>query len=363
MMPPSEAIPCVVSVLGAKGPGAICSAQYNPTNRTFRIPLLSPLKDQVRFTVLGRNIEVPRVLTPRERVSFSLAGFRSAKDVAAAPVKIDYRVSETEFASADRKKIEAASKEPRLLAVLDELKQKRQGLTAIAERVQSVELGTKDNLFTSLKSQSAVFKWQQQPSRFYADIGEVMLCAAFRIGSDGQSWWFHAESTGGKRLEVCPVKEMYEVDALICDPFELTGKKPAQAAKDRSLRYVGPAKRNGIECYALESWNVSTFAGSSRWGELNQWWIDARTGLPMEMVKFHEGGVFRTRYFFDAINTPLKDDVFATPKIEGLPTSAPDALDADYTNRYVVIRDGSDGRMSARWGKQGPKGTSSSGLN
>jgi hypothetical protein len=35
----------------------------------------------------------------------------------------------------------------------------------------------------------------------------------------------------------------------------------------------------------------------------------------------------------------------------------------DYTNRYVVIRDGSDGRMSARWGKQGPKGSSSGGLN
>jgi len=363
MAPPSEAISCVVSVPAMKSPGAICSVEYNSTSHTFRIPLLAPLKDRIRFTLPGRNFEVPAMLTPREKVTFNLAGFRSAKGVAAAPVKLEYRVSETEFASADRKKIAAAAKDPRLLAVLDELKEKRQRLTSVAERVQNLELGIKDNLFNSLKSQSATFRWQQ-PGQFYADIGEIMLsCDAFRIGSDGQSWWFHAEWSNGKKLEACPVKEMHEVDSLFCDPFELGRKASGQAAKDRGLRYTGLGNHNGVECHALDAWNVSTFAGMSRWAELNQWWIDARTALPVEAVKFHEHGCFRTRYLYEAINTPLEASAFAMPKIEGLPASPPEALDSDYTNRYVVIRDGSDGRISARWGKQGPKGSSSGGLN
>jgi hypothetical protein len=83
---------------------------------------------------------------------------------AAAPVKVDYRVSEAEFASADRKKIEAAAKDLRLLAALDSMRQKRQRLTSIAERIQSLDLGMKGNLFTSMKSQSAIFKWQQPVS-------------------------------------------------------------------------------------------------------------------------------------------------------------------------------------------------------
>jgi hypothetical protein len=41
MLPPADAIPCVVSVVSMKSPGAICSVQYNPTNHTFRIPLLA----------------------------------------------------------------------------------------------------------------------------------------------------------------------------------------------------------------------------------------------------------------------------------------------------------------------------------
>jgi hypothetical protein len=41
----------------------------------------------------------------------------------------------------------------------------------------------------------------------------------------------------------------------------------------------------------------------------------------------------------------------------------PEALDADYTQRFVNLCDGSDGRMSVRWGKVGPKARSSSGLN
>lgn len=363
MLPPTEAMPCVVSVVGAKNPGAICSVQYNPTNRTFRIPLLSPLKDRVRFTLAGHTVNVPPMLTPRGRVSFALTGFHSAKGVPAAPVKLDYAVAETELAIGDRKRIEAAAKDPKLLAVLDTFKQKRSRLKSVAERVQQLELGVRSNLFTSLKSQSAVFKWQS-PGQFYGDVSEPILsCNSFRIGSDGQRWWFHAESAGGSTLQVCPTAEMHEVNASFGDPFGLTRLSPAKAAEDRNLNYVGRMDFGDVEHHVLEAWSVENVSGITVWGELTQWWIDPRTALPAQLVQFRDSGLERTRFLYDAVNETLPASDFALPQVEGVSPEKPEALDAEYTNRFVTIRDGSDGRMSGRWGKQGPKGTSSGGLN
>jgi hypothetical protein len=363
MLPPTEARPCVVSVVGAKNPGAICRVEYNPTNRTFRIPLLSPLKDRVRFTLAGHTVNVPPMLTPRGRVSFALTGFQSAKGVPAAPVKLDYAVAETELAVGDRKRIEAAAKDPKLLAVLDALKQKRSELKSVAERVQQLDLEIRSNLFTSLKSQSAVFKWQS-PDRFYGDVSQPMLsCDFFRIGSDGQRWWFHAELANRKTLQICPVADMHEVNALFGDPFGLTRQSPAEAAEERGLNYVGPMNFAGVEHHLIEAWSVENVSGMTVWGELTQWWLDPRTALPAQIVQFRDSGLERTRFLYDAVNETLPASDFAVPQGEGLSPEKPEALDADYTKRFVTIRDGSDGRMSARWGKQGPKGTSSGGLN
>jgi len=73
--------------------------------------------------------------------------------------------------------------------------------------------------------------------------------------------------------------------------------------------------------------------------------------------------VSRTRFLYDAVNKPLPAGDFAVPKLEGLSPTPPEPLDEDYTKRFINLRDGSDGRMSVRWGKEGPRGTSSSGLN
>jgi len=283
--------------------------------------------------------------------------------VPAAPVQLNYSVAETELALADRKRIEAAAKDPVLLGVLEALKAKRGQLQSVAECVQQLELGTRSNLFTSIQSGSAVYRWQA-PNRYYADISQPMLsCEAFRIGCDGQRWWFHAACGGSLRLQACPLAEMHEVNALFCDPFELQPRDPAAAARERHLNYLGRTNLNGTEHHVIESWHAENFAGMTTWGELTQWWIDSQTALPTQVVHFRDGGISRERFLYDTVNQPLPEADFALPSIEGLSPQTPDALDADYTKRYVTVRDGSDGRMSGRWGKQGPKGTSSGGLN
>jgi len=63
----------------------------------------------------------------------------------------------------------------------------------------------------------------------------------------------------------------------------------------------------------------------------------------------------------DSVNVPLPAGNFAVPKLGGLPP-VPEFLDADYTNRFVNLSDGSDGNMTIRYGKEGPKGNSGGGF-
>ena len=56
----------------------------------------------------------------------------------------------------------------------------------------------------------------------------------------------------------------------------------------------------------------------------------------MEVETFHPYGVIRARFLYDAVNEPLPAAAFAVPKLEGVSPSLPEALDVDYTNRFVT---------------------------
>ncbi len=49
--------------------------------------------------------------------------------------------------------------------------------------------------------------------------------------------------------------------------------------------------------------------------------------------------------------------------MEGIESTAPAPLSEKYDHYLVNTSDGSNGRMSVRWGRKGPEGTSGSGLN
>src|SRR5437762_2297199 len=111
---------------------------------------------------------------------------------------------------------------------------RRRQINSISERVQTLSLGQREGLLTSLKSTSASFRWQH-PGQCYADVSEIMRCPAFRIGSDGTNWWWHYESTKGKQISVCPIEEIGRADILFCDPFSLMRKTPVQTGTDLGL--------------------------------------------------------------------------------------------------------------------------------
>jgi hypothetical protein len=341
MSPPAEAMPYLLSAPGLKEAQMISRVEYDAAKHAFRIPLL---------------------MSPKEKVAFSLAGFRSATGILAEPIKLQYQVLEEELAKADREKIEAGAKEPRLLDLLESIKQKRMQLASLAERVQNLDLEQKDGLFVGLQSKSSTFKWQK-PNQYYGDVSDVMACSDFRISSDGQSWWWHIESVFSNKFIVCPAKDMHELNVSICDPFDLLNSSPAAVATKRGLNYAGTAKIGNADCHVVEAWQLFIIPEMTPFATLIQWNIDPRTYRLTQVTGFRPGSVSRTRFLYDAVNKPLPAGDFAVPKLEGLSPTPPEPLDEDYTKRFINLRDGSDGRMSVRWGKEGPRGTSSSGLN
>jgi hypothetical protein len=316
--------------------------EYDAATRTFRIPLLLP---------------------PKERVTFTLTGFRNANGVLAETVKLDYDVSETELSQPEQEKIAAGITDPKLLDLLQTMKEQRSRITSLAERVQTLHLYQEQGLFTRLRACGSTFNWQE-PNQYYGDVSEAMLsCSDFRIGCDGRQWWWHLDSSRHTRFVACPTKEMGVLNISFCDPFKLTVKTPSAAAAELRLNYAGLAETRENRARLVEAWKINPFPGTAALGSLIRWAIDPHTYRPAEIAEYSQDVVAWTRFFYDAVNQPLAPSSFAVPEIEGLSPSLPEALDADYTNRFVNVRDGSDGRMSVRWGKEGSKGRSSSGLN
>lgn len=337
-----EALPYLDQPVRAKQARMICDVAYDDATHTFRIPLLLP---------------------PKEEIAFAVAGFFGASWQAAEPIKLEYQVSDEELSVAERAKFDESAKNPTLLKALDSIKQSRNGLTSVAERIQTLSLRRDKSLFTGLQAQSASFKWQQ-PNLYYADVSDIMMmCAAFKIGCDGKNWWHHLESGDATNFVVCAVSEMQKLNISICDPFNLTEQTPQEAAAGMNLSYLGVTTFAGCKCRALEGWNIERVPEIGTFGSLIRWQVDEQSGRPLEITQYTDYFLRRSRFIYDAVNQPLAADAFAVPKIAGQSPAPPDALDKDYTNRFVTLRDGCDGSMSLRWGKEGPKGRSSDGLN
>ena len=154
---------------------------------------------------------------------------------------------------------------------------------------------------------------------------------------------------------------MHEINASICDPFDLIHNAPATAAKNLGLNYSGTSPFNNSNCLLVEAWKIDRIPNGTPNGSLIQWWIDRQSYRPALIKEYVVCGEKRTRFLYDAVNKPLPVEDFAIPNLKGISPTPPEPLDSGYTKRFIMLRDGSDGRVWVRWGKEGPKGDSSSG--
>lgn len=321
---------------------------YNAADHTFRIPFIFPTNDVAQLTIHG---------------------FQSAVGVPARPVDIRYRVSSAELSDEEQQKLTTQIQDARLQSLLRDLKAQRLQLTSVAERIQDTLLLRSDHAgqFVGLDSKQSAFKWQQ-PNQFFADVtAPMMSCTDFRIGCDGKQWWYHVTSSADTNIEfqICPVNGISELNISICDPFGLLDDTPANASRDFELNYLGASdqsKSNPGSC-VVHGWQINRSNPDMLGSAQLVWRIDSKSKTVIDLTETGSRFEVRRRFFYDALNASLPESDFAVPKFKGLTPAAPEPLDSDYTNRFINLRDGQDGHMGARWGKKGPKGTYSSGLN
>jgi hypothetical protein len=160
-----------------------------------------------------------------------------------------------------------------------------------------------------------------------------------------------------KKMVFCPFDAMRDRTVIIGDPF---GSKrfssTEKAIQEMKLEYLGEVTRDGKTYHRVRSW-VGYILMDSAYA-VSQWLIDAQTSLPAVF----ENSSYRYEFSYARIDEPIPLETFQAPTVAGVPRE-PFKLEEGYDHFTISACDGSNGRMSARWGQQGAKGSSSSGLN
>jgi hypothetical protein len=251
-----------------------------------------------------------------------------------------------------------------LLDLLKAMKRERLQLTALSERVQELSQSRKGGWFVALNSTGSSFRWQR-PHHCFGDVSDIMGCPVFRIGADAQHCWMDDVNEARERVEFFPAKEVGRWELKFCDPFGIIGRTPAEVVGSLGLEYGGLIRRGNEQWHLIETSSARQLSvGGGTVGNRTQWRIDPRTCLLAEILTADRDRLCRTRFLYDSINQALPAAAFVVPRPKGASIQPADALDATYTNRFIRVSDGSDGRMSLGLGKFGSRGTSvSGGLN
>ncbi len=348
---------------------------YDAEQKEFSLTI--HLRDSAVHEVVVNKPMLPHDL-PLSRKQFPSEGFRSDDGAQAALFRWSFRTaagvdgdSNKEASKGDawqavtnpREAMEKAKGDPRLLALLESMAQQRKNLTSLVERVQTISLSGEGANFTRFAATSARFLWQH-PNRFFADAsGPMLSCRIFRIGCDGEQAWWHIEHGEERSLTVCPAPEVQVFNLSFCDPFKLT-KLQAREAAAQGLIYRGQTTVEGRPCDQIETWEMPSPEDKTARPEPRSWYIDSESRRPLLITyEFGDRFVYRMHFLYESVNQPIPQDAFSVPQNAQLTRKQVEPLDADYTKRFLNAEDGSAGEMSVRWGKQGPKGRSSSGLN
>jgi len=312
----------------------------------------------------------PRSTTPR----IELRGFRGADGGEAEPVTVEYDAGKKLYTLEQEAKITEAGRSAKLRDVVDAVRRKRLSLKSLEDTVRSMLHGSdsKGHLgwLDSLQVDYGRFGFQGD-RQFYADVSCIMEYSPstiippriFRLGSDGRECWFlnvfnHTkEGNTIKEMFFCPFDAMRYQNVIIGDPF---GSKrfasTEKAIQEMKLEYLGEVTREGKTCHRVRSWAGYILTDSAY--AVSEWLIDVQTLLPAVF----ENASYRYEFSYARINEPIPPETFQAPATAGVLRER-FKLEEGYDHFTISACDGSDGRMSARWGQQGSKGSSSNGLN
>jgi hypothetical protein len=333
----------------------------------------------VEYDAASHCFTFPALLPGKTKHRVELRGFRGADGGQAEPISVEYRVGGKLYRPEQEARIAEAGRSAKLREVIDAIRGKRLAMKSLEELVRVTRLREDTNhrpgWFSDVETNYGRFGFQAD-RQFYADVTSIMdiLCLTtrtppfpFRIGSDGRECWFQYRNLQANKMEstVYPFDAMRDRSVTICDPF---GPKQffstEKAIELLKLEYLGTVTREGRSCHRIRSWAGQVFEGAPLGIQvygIRDWLIDAQTLLPAVCTTYGLWTAYSHEFIYQHINQHLAEEAFQSPTAADI-ARKPAKLEAGYDRFFLKACDGSNGRMSARWGQKGPKGTCDAGL-
>lgn len=331
-----------------------CAVSFDADVRSDRLPRLLGRAEydaqQHRFTLL-------LALPANWNGELRLEGFREKNGVEAEPAVVKYRTQRSVYSDTLRKRIEQAGQSDKLHELVQRVRKARRELRSVSEEVRwAISHGPLSSWYQTYQVQGARF--QVQGEQKFLGVIDAIMRNPYRVGSDGTTAWLHIKN---ERITL-PAKEIKEKNLLFCDAFHSTGNEDAKRViQDMKLEHLAETIVRGRRCQRVRSW-VTELRAFDSLSPIREWYIDNQTLLPLR-VEMAGTGLQMIDFIHSRVNQPIPDKEFSPDKDPGVEDGKARPLDKDYTYRFLNIIDGSNGRMSVRWGEKGPKGTISSGLN
>jgi hypothetical protein len=307
----------------------------------------------------GRSLEIP-VLFPRlgqtVRVEVRDAGGSFA------PIAVEYEVDDQVHTPEQLAQLTTAGNSEPLKNIVTQVRARRRDLRSVVETVRDVSMQTVQPVWLQrLEAQpQARFAWQQ-PSQFLADVSEYMRSAVMIVGGDETQCWNRVSDI----FVIGPTESIDAKNIVICDPFHaMSGQTDGEVIGKLRLEFVGDENFRGVTCHRVRSWREQVNSREQKVDKVClDWLFDGETLLPVLCESFSVYGPMRDEFVYDSVDVPLPAEMFQPPRDTGIVPVELEPLGEGYDRRFLNAIDASTGRMSVRWGKVGPGGRSSSGLN
>lgn len=306
----------------------------------------------------------------------SFKNFRSTKGVPAVPVPYSFTTSGKPLEKTDSKlddKEDSSDGKPIPLELLKEIRDKRAAIHSADYSVETVVQIDGEKLFGG--KANSLFRFQGD-DQWLVEISEIMQSANFQGGCDGSEEWSYyipKDSSAEPSYKIRFLTSIARKDVNLLDPFRCRNisEDKLESHRDRltaeGYRYLGENEVEGKKVHRF------TFSHNDRFHHddmttSTEITLDNDTLLPNHVVTETTSSrieiINEMKFAIHALNQEYGKADFQpenTAKLEPEKVTQPES---GYSKFYVIVDDGSDGRMSVRLnGQQGEKGTRSSGLN
>jgi outer membrane lipoprotein-sorting protein len=285
-----------------------------------------------------------------------LFGFKNVDGVETNDVVVDYHTLKDGLSKDLLARFEKEKQSTELRELLKKIKEARAGIVSLSEKVNwTIDRGDYK------ETESIVIK-MNTGGRFFLDMNG-MFKNKWKIGCDGNQCWSYYV-TGGKEDHLVKedLKDINKINISICDLFGLNKKDIDEILRSNNLEYGGTSLYDGQKCYVIRSWTAlaSTVYTACY---VDEWLVEGKNYMPVQMTRFYTRDRDIYEYSYDSVNMPIPDSEFKPDSLTDVPGIS-EPLGEGYDKRFIRVIDGTSyGNMSFSWGKSGPKGTASGGLN